>query len=435
MTSPRLVCFRLRILVLCFALPALAAAKDPPTIKVREDKEPYAPYKHLLSTEKVIEQFEARVKRNSKDLQGYTILAHLNIRRARETGDFAGYDRAETAVRKALALNKNDVSAQVNLAVVLCAQHKFAEGLRLARDLYRKNPNEHTLLSLIGDAHLELGDYPAADKAYGDLQKKDPRYTLSSRRARLAELNGQTDKALKQMEEANKGEINTSITPQGRAWFPFRLGEMYFHAGRLDKAATCLEASLKMNPRYPQALACLGKVRAGQGKYDEAIKLYVQAAGLYPDLAMLADLGDLYAKTGKDFLARLNYDKLKAVGRKQEVYARELSLFYSDHDLEPAAAVALAKKDLEVRKDVYAYDTLAWGLCKSKRYKEAAAALTEALKMGTKDAALLYHAGMIYAGLGEKDKARTFLKQALARNPAFSLLQAEKARKALKDLE
>jgi len=362
------------------------------------------------------------------------MLAHLHIRRARETGDFAGYDRAEAAARRALALNKTDVSAQANLAAILCAQHKFAAGLRLAQDLYRKNPTEYALLSTIGDAHLELGDCQAAEKAYRTLQKKDPRYTLSSRWARLAELKGQTDEALEQMKRAAKGEINTSITPQGRAWFSFRLGELYFHGGQLDRAAACLEESLKLNPRYPQALAYLGKVRAGQGKYNEAIKLYVQAAGLYPDLAMLADLGDLYAKTGKDFLAKLNYDKLEAVGRKQDVYARELALFYADHDRKPAEAVALAKKDLEVRKDVYAYDTLAWALCKDRRYKEAAAALSEALKRGTRDAALLYHAGMIYAGLGEKDKARTFLKQALARNPAFSLLQAEKARKTLKDL-
>jgi tetratricopeptide (TPR) repeat protein len=438
MTAPRLPRLAWAVLATVGGLCPPAGAKDPPkdkgTIKVREEKEPYAPYKHLLPTDKVIEQYQERLKRNPKDLQACTMLAHLLIRRARETGDFASYDRAGAAARQALKLNKDDVSAQANLAVVLCAQHKFAEGLRLARQLYRKNPTEHALLSIIGDAQLELGEYAAAEKAYRALQKKEPRYSLASRWARLAEIQGQIDKALKHMKRAAEEEINTSITPQGRGWFPFRLGEMYFHSGQLDKAADCLEESLKLNPRYPQALAYLGKVRAGQGKYDEAIKLYVRAAALYPDLSMLADLGDLYAKTGKDFLARLNYDKLEAVGRKQDVYARELSLYYSDHDLKPAEAVALAKKDLEVRKDVYAYDTLAWALCKAKRYKEAAAALAFVLKQGTKDAAVLYHAGMIYAGLGEKDKARSFLRQALQRSPAFSLLQAEKARKTLKGL-
>ena len=435
MTSPMLPGF---VLAAVCALAIPASAKDPPkdtgTIKVRVEKEPYEPYKHLLPTDKVIEQFQDRVKRNPRDLFAYTMLAHLYIRQSRETGNFAGYDRAEAAARSALALNKNDTSAQANLALVLSAQHKFAEGLKLAQDLYRKNPAQHELLSIVGDAQLELGDYTAAEKTFRELKKKEPRYSLASRWARLAEIKGQPDEALKQMHRAAETEIHRSVTPQGRAWFPFRLGEMYFHAGQLDKAAAQLDEALKLNPNFPQTLAYLGKVRAGQGKIDEAIKLYVRAAGLYPDLAMLADLGDLYAKTGKAFLAKLNYDKLETVGRKQEVYARELSLFYSDHDRKPADAVALAKKDLEVRKDVYAYDTLAWALCKSGRYKDAAAALAEVLKVGTKDAAVLYHAGTIYAGLGEKDKARDFLKRALERNPHFSLLQAEKARKALADL-
>ena len=313
----------------------------------------------------MIEQFEARVKGNPRQLQGYVMLAHLNIRRARETGDFAGYDRAEAAVRRALALNKNDVSAQVNLAVVLCAQHKFAEGLRLARDLYRKNPNEHTLLSLIGDAHLELGDYAAADKAYRELQKKNPRYTLSSRLARLAELKGQTDEALKQMEQAAKGEINTSITPQGRRLVPLPPGRNVLPRRSTGQGRGRPGRVAEDESALPAGAGLPGQSTAGQGKYDAAIKLYVQAVGLYPDLAMLADLGDLYAKTGKDFLARLNYDKLEAVGRKQDVYARELSLFYSDHDRKPAEAVALAKKDLEVRKDVYAYNALAWACARA----------------------------------------------------------------------
>jgi tetratricopeptide (TPR) repeat protein len=438
MTSPKYVC----ILGAALVIAALSAGEEPPPIKikvingikVRVDKEPYAPYKQLLTTDKVIEQYQQSLKRNPRDLQACTMLATLHIRRARESGDFASYDKAEAAARQALKLNRDDVSAQANLAVVLCAQHKFAQGLRLAQQLYRKHPSEHALLSIIGDAQLELGDYQSAQKSYRELQKKEPRYSLQSRWARLAEVRGQSDKALEHMKRAVKEEIHTSVTPQGRGWFHFRLGETYFHAGQFDKAAACLEESLKLNPSYPQALAYLGKVRAGQGKYDEAIKLYVRAAGLYPDLGMLADLGDLYARTGKDFLARLNYEKLEKVGRKQDVYARELALYYCDHDKKPAEALALARKDLEVRKDVHAYDTLAWALCKNKRYKEAAEALARALKEGGNDAALLYHAGMIHAGLGDKARARDYLKRAVARNPAFSLLQAEKARKALKEL-
>src|SRR5215471_3410918 len=250
---------------------AAVAAKDPP-IKARPDKEP-DPAQVMLPLDKVIEYQQADLKRNPKDYIRHTLLAQTYLRKAREMGDLASYDLAEAAARRALALKKDYAPAQASLAVARSAQHKFTEAKTLAREVYRKNPDEHALLSVVGDAQLELGDYEAAEKTYRELQKKEPSFYLHSRRARLAELRGQTDEALKEMRRAVQKEAPNSISKEGMAWFSFRLGEMYFHGGQLDKAASHLEEALKLNPSYPLALAWLGKVRAGQGKYDEAIKL------------------------------------------------------------------------------------------------------------------------------------------------------------------
>lgn len=415
-------------------VPASIRAEDKnPPIKVRDEK-PFVPYDHLLPINTVIQQYQDRLKANPKDGPGYTQLANLYIRKARETGDYASYELAEDCARKALGVTKDDLSAQVSLAVVYSAQHKFPQALALARELYRKHPTQHELLFVIGDAFLELGEHGEAEKAYADLKKKQPGALLGSRLARLAELHGKNEEAIKLMKLAVEEEGAMSFNKEGRAWHPFRLGEMHFHAGKLDEAAKYLQEALEFNPKYPLALAWLGKVRAAQGKHQDAIKLYVQAIALNAELFMLADLGDLYTTTGKEFLAKLNYDKLEQAGKKQDVYARELSLFYSDHDRNLPEALELAKKDLAVRKDVYAYDTLAWALYKNKQYQEALEAMNEALKTGNKDASVLYHAGMIRLGIGDREIAQRFLKHALERNPSFSLLQAEKARQALKAL-
>ena len=47
---------------------------------------------------------------------------------------------------------------------------------------------------------------------------------------------------------------------------------------------------------------------------------------------------------------------------------------------------------MKTRKDVYAYDLLAWSLHKQGRNREAAEAMTRALSLGTKDSQLQYHA-------------------------------------------
>jgi tetratricopeptide (TPR) repeat protein len=61
--------------------------------------------------------------------------------------------------------------------------------------------------------------------------------------------------------------------------------------------------------------------------------------------------------------------------------------------------------------------------------------MKEALKLGTKDAKLFFHAGMIYQRLGEIEKAKEFLARALATNPHFHILHADVARRTLKEIE
>ena len=56
------------------------------------------------------------------------------------------------------------------------------------------------------------------------------------------------------------------------------------------------------------------------------------------------------------------------------------------------------------------------------------------MRLKTKDARFFYHAGMIEKGLGNAKAAKDYLKKALDLNPSFDVLQAEKAKTALKEL-
>jgi hypothetical protein len=54
-----------------------------------------------------------------------------------------------------------------------------------------------------------------------------------------------------------------------------------------------------------------------------------------------------------------------------------------------------------VRQDIYGADSLAWALFKASQYKAAAALSEHALALGTRDALLYYHAGMIAVKQGK----------------------------------
>jgi tetratricopeptide (TPR) repeat protein len=116
------------------------------------------------------------------------------------------------------------------------------------------------------------------------------------------------------------------------------------------------------------------------------------------------------------------------------LYNRELALFYADHDVKLPEALQLAERELEVRKDIYTDDVLAWALYKNDKPEEALTVMTRALRLGTKDARLFFHAGMIYHRLGKQDQAKDYLQRALKLNPHFHPTQADLAARVLQEL-
>ncbi|HLJ92212.1 MAG TPA: tetratricopeptide repeat protein [Gemmataceae bacterium] len=393
---------------------------------------PVRPYDYLLSTDQAIQFFQQRVQRDPKDCVNQTLLADVYIRKARETGQFASYDRAEAAIQRALELDPTHLPAQIDRAILLSAKHRFAEALALAQDLSRKNPGEPGILLIVGDAYLEMGKYGEAEKAYEELMRRDPTALLATRRSRLAELKGHTEEAIRWMERAAEEERRARVSKEGGVWYQIRLGELHFNAGHLEAAAQHYEAARQILPKSAPALAGLGQVRAAQGRLEDAIALYRDAIHINPDCYMLAALSDLYTKLDNPAMAQILCTKLdQTAALKEGAYNRELSVYYANHDQKLPLALELANKDLATRQDIYSYDTLAWALYKNHRAEEAVKAMAVALKLGTQDATFFYHAGMIEHQLGHKAEAKRYLERALALNPHFSLLLADSARQTL----
>lgn len=64
-------------------------------------------------------------------------------------------------------------------------------------------------------------------------------------------------------------------------------------------------------------------------------------------------------------------------------------------------------------KRTWTSDTLAWALHKNGKNEETADAGKQARRLGTRDAALHYHAGMIHLALGENEEGKELLRAAL----------------------
>lgn len=226
---------------------------------------------------------------------------------------------------------------------------------------------------------------------------------------------------------------------ENKAWVRTQLANLYFNAGNLDQADLEYQLTLQNRPDYVYALAGLGRVYAAQGDLDKAIELLKQAIEIMPMPEFVITLGDLYQAAGQEEMASQQYQLLATIEKLYRANGvdmdMEIALFNADHNRNLGATLDLARKAYANRPSIHGADALAWALYKTGSYEEARHYSAEALKLGTKDSLKLFHAGMIALELGDKEQARQYLEEALAINPHFSILYAEKASTTLRELQ
>jgi tetratricopeptide (TPR) repeat protein len=383
---------------------------------------------------------EERVQADPLDFIAYNKLCGYYLQRQRETGDvqyLALAQRAAEASLKAIPAAQNP-GGLAALARAQFTAHEFAAARDAAQQLTALEPRKSYPYELLGDALLELGDYDAAARAFAQLEQLSGAKSLSVnlRRARLAQLHGQTDEARTHYQIA----LALALEPvppdrESVAWCRWQLGEVAFGQGDYAEAERQYGAALTTFPDYYRAVAGLGRARAAEGDLPGAIAQYEQVTKRLPDPTFVAALGDLYKLAGREREAAAQYALVEQIARLStlngQLYNRQLALFYADHDLKPAEAYALATREYAARHDIYGADAVAWTALKAGQLAAAQAAIKEALKLGTRDAKLLYHAGLIARAAGDKTGAADYLKRALALNPQFDPLQASFAQRAL----
>ena len=105
--------------------------------------------------------------------------------------------------------------------------------------------------------------------------------------------------------------------------------------------------------------------------------------------------------------------------------------YWLDNDKNLQESLSLARREYEVRKDIFTCDSLAWALFKNGEMSEAKQIINEALRTGSRDARINYHAGLIYMSLKMPDKAAKYLRRGAAMNSAFDPIQQETAKNLL----
>jgi len=394
-------------------------------------------------TDQVIWDYQQRVRQSPDDVQSYAVLGAAYMQKVRDTGDPSFYAKAQSVLDEALKRDPRNIEALIGAGTLANARHQFREALQFGEQARAINPTVPRIYGVIADAQTELGMYDNAVQTLQTMIDMRPDLSSYSRISYARELHGDMEGAIEAMQDAvSAGGPAT----ENSAWVRVQLANLYFTQGDLAHAEQEYQRTLALLPDYVYAQAGLGRVRAAQGKLDEAISLYQSAIARMPLPEFVIALGETQQAAGQAAEAAKQYELVRAM---QQLFKAngvdtdlELALFDADHPSTelraggqtPAATVALARDAYARRPSVKAADTLAWALFKAGQAAESRRYADEALRLGTHDPLMLYHAGTIAQAQGDRVAARDWLARSLERNPSFSPLYAPLARQALANL-
>lgn len=377
--------------------------------------------------DKAVRAAQTKVHARSDDPDRWVQLAQVLVARARHDQDPREYARADDAAARALSIEPAHAGALVLQGTVLSQDHRFVEAAKLARRALRSDPESTPALGLLGDCMVELGRYPEAEDAIQKMIDLRPDSRSYTRAAWMRWLSGDPDGAIEIF--ALAAEAAQGGDTEVRAWIAVQLGSVMRDTNQPARAKQAYDAALRLEPGYAPALSARGKLALDQGHPDQAVadlEAAVAKTGLVETRWALIDALRATGQTAKADAAQAVLERTGAVADP-----RTTALWLASRDGDAERAVELARAELARRDDVLSADVLSWALYQAGQLAEAKTVSARALRLETKDARMLYHAGMIAVATGDRARARTLLTASLAANPHFDSVDAPRAVSAL----
>jgi len=391
-----------------------------------------APYRFPIAApgdlEGEIRSLEARVSRDPSGALDRAALASLLLKKARASSDAGDFRAARDRARQSLDLLPNDnPGALMTLAGIAEAGHDFAEASRLAREVLKQRPGHPEALALGVTAGLGVGAWDDALRAAEELSDRLP--TMGSRTllALALESRGRDLEAGHAYRAAIAAEDLGEA--EGSAWARALFARHFMRLGGLSEARDLLNEALRIVPEHPQALGLLAELEAGEGQAEVAVGLYARAYGQTRDPHFLVDWAVTEAARGHRGEAETRFREAEDRLRK-EIAAGEFGhrgelahlLLHRGRPEDLPEALDLARDEARRRRDLETLENLAWALSRSGQWREARAAVLEALASGARRPDLYRRAAEIERALGNVTRARAFEVAAasVTRPPASS---------------
>src|SRR4249919_581048 len=150
--------------------------------------------------ERAIERQRTALRQNPVNARAAVGLADALLRQARVSGNAGLALEAERALKQALHDEPLEYEPRRMLGAVFLSQHRFREAILEAERARDQRPTDDWNYGVMGDGHLELGEYDQAFKAFQRMMNLRPTAGAYARAAYALELQGKLEASLRAMQ-------------------------------------------------------------------------------------------------------------------------------------------------------------------------------------------------------------------------------------------
>lgn len=388
----------LALVVIAGAMAAFAVGSRhaPPDVTPRDAVQPAA---ERGQRDADIHFYQARAAQDPEGALDQLQLAVLYLRRAHEQYSPADIKRAEAAARASLAIRRiHNAEAWHVLALALMGEHRFGEALDATDSMSMMIEPTPSVRALRGEILLELGDYASADSIFVTLDRMMAGPTMLARASRWASLHGRPERAWQMMLRAREEALaQAGTSSEQRVWYALRLADLARADGDPRLARRWFDSAAVINPQDARlALAKAqferehGSARAADLAARDALVLSEEPLRFGLASVAAARVGD-HARAVQ--LWRAFHAAIDDVPDTE--WHRNWRLLLLDEGDAVPTMLAAARRELQLRHDVMAWDQYAWALHQAGMTAAARAAMHQALALGTRDVRLTQHADAI----------------------------------------
>lgn len=354
--------------------------------------------------ERTIATMRKKVAKAPNNAPAAVMLADALLRQTRVSGNAGLAREAERVLLGVLSHDSERYDARRMLAAAYLSQHRFADSLREAERCRTIRSDDAWVWGVIGDAHIERGEYNEAFDAFDRMAAIKPTAAAYARVSYARELRGDLPGALQTMRMA--AEATSAHDPESLAWHHAQLGHLHLEMGQLGDARREFLKSSHAFPEHPFAQIGLARVAEASGDVRTALHLVMALLEKSPTPADLAYSGDLMAKLGQADEAERQYRLAEAAWRTDAPDPSRLARFLAEHGRRPDEAIVIGEQARIDRNDIFTADALAWAYFQTGRLEKANTMMELALRTGTRDRTIRAHAAEIARAASRTQQAR-----------------------------